>query len=89
VGHNNLSSELAPTAGVMVAKSFDLFLTPILTNLVYVIPNISALDVSEQVAQGFSVSGGALLGQILLGFGYALPLTAFAYFILKNREVAA
>ena len=87
--HENLQSNLASTPAVMAAKSFDLFLTPILTRLIYVIPNISALDVSNQVALGFAVTTPTLIGQVLLGLGYALPLTAFAYYIFKNREIAA
>jgi len=87
--HENLQGALDPTAGVLVAKTFDRFLTPILSCLVYVVPNLSALDVSNTVASGFAVSTNTLLDHILLGLGYALPFTAAAYLILKKREVAA
>ena len=89
LGHENLERQLESTPAVMAAKSFDLFRTPILTRLIYVVPNISALDVTNQVAQGFAVTPSTLIGQILLGLAYALPLTAFAYYIFKNREIAA
>ena len=80
---------MAVLAGVVVAKTFDQFLTPILSRLIFVVPNLSALDVSNTVAAGFAVGTHTLIDHILLGLGYALPMTAAAYFILKNREVAA
>ncbi len=87
--HQNLSSELEPTPGVLVAKTFDQFMSPILSGLVYVVPNLAALDVSNTVASGFAVSTNTLWEHFLLGLGYALPFTAAAFLILKRREVAA
>jgi hypothetical protein len=87
--HQNLQSELDPTPAVITARAFDTFLTPLMSRLVYIVPNIAALDVSNTVAGGFTVTASQLFGLVLLGFGYALPFTAAAYFILKKREVAA
>ena len=87
--HQNLQSDLDPTGGVLVAKTFDRFMAPILGCLIYVVPNLTALDVSNTVASGFAVSGSTLWEHFLLGLGYALPFTVAAYFILKRREVAA
>jgi ABC-type transport system involved in multi-copper enzyme maturation permease subunit len=89
LGHQNLSTELDPTPGYLVATTFDQFAKPILSCLVYIVPNLTALDVSNTVASGFAVSGNTLIEHFLLGLGYALPFTAAAYFILKQREVAA
>jgi ABC-type transport system involved in multi-copper enzyme maturation permease subunit len=89
LGHENLQQSLEPTPGVLVAMTFDRFLSPVLSCLVYVVPNLTALDVSNTVASGFAVDAGSLMSHILLGLGYALPFTAAAYIILKRREVAA
>ncbi|GIW88948.1 MAG: hypothetical protein KatS3mg108_3272 [Isosphaeraceae bacterium] len=89
LGHENLSTDLAPTASVVAAQTLDRFFTPIMSSLVYVVPNLNALDVSDTVASGFAVTGRTLLEQGLLGLGYALPFTVAAFYILKNREVAA
>lgn len=87
--HNNQMDSLDPTLGVVLAKTFDQIFLPFMSRLTYLIPNLSALDVSNQVALGFAVDNQTLFTQLLLGVGYALPFTIAAYFILKNREVAA
>jgi len=89
VTHDNQMSELAPTAGVVVAKTLDSLVMPIMSMLVYVVPNFQALDVSNSVADGFAVSWGLILANTLLALAYALPFSIAGYFILKNREVAA
>jgi hypothetical protein len=89
VTHDNQMSELAPTAGVVVAKTLDSLVMPVMSMLVYVVPNFQALDVSNSVADGFAVSWGLILANTLLALAYALPFSIAAYFILKNREVAA
>ena len=87
--HDNQMSELAPTAGVVLAKTLDSLVMPMMSMLVYVVPNFNALDVSNLVADGFAVSWGALGLNTLLAMAYALPFSLAGYFILKNREVAA
>jgi ABC-type transport system involved in multi-copper enzyme maturation permease subunit len=87
--HDNQMSELAPTPGVVIAQSLDSLVMPIMSMLVYIVPNFQALDVSNSVADGFAVSWGAMLGNTLLALAYALPFSVVGYFILKNREVAA
>jgi len=62
---------------------------PVMSMLVYIVPNFQALDVSNTVADGFAVSWGKILSNTLLAFAYALPFSIVGYFILKNREVAA
>ena len=53
--HDNQMSDLAPTAGVVIAKTLDSLVMPIMSMLVYVVPNFQALDVSNTVADGFAV----------------------------------
>ncbi|AMV39931.1 hypothetical protein [Planctomyces sp. SH-PL62] len=89
VTHDNQMSELAPTAGVVVAKTLDSLVMPIMSMLVYVVPNFQVLDVSNTVADGFAVDWRLMVGNTLLAVAYALPFSIAGYFILKNREVAA
>ncbi len=89
LSHNNQVSELDPTLGVVLAKTGDSIIMPILSRLSYLIPNLSALDTSNKVALGYAVDNGVLFGHLLMGLGYAVPFTIAAYLILKKREVAA
>ena len=89
VSHENLVSDIAPTLGVVVAKTFDAILMPVLSRMAYLIPNLSSLDVSNSVAEGFAVGGPLMLNNSLIALAYALPFSIAGYFILKNREVAA
>ncbi len=89
LSHNNQMNDLDPTIGVIFAKTFDQIVMPFIGRLAYLIPNLSALDVSNTVAAGFAVGNRMLLEHLLMGLGYALPFTVAAYLILKNREVAA
>ena len=87
--HDNQMSDLNPTLAVVTAKTFDSIVMPVMSRLVYIVPNFSALDVSNIVADGFAVSWGLLISNFLLAVAYALPFSIAGYFILKNREVAA
>jgi hypothetical protein len=89
LSHENQMSDLAPTLSVVTAKAFDALVMPVLSRLVYVVPNFAALDVSNTVADGFAVANPVLLVNLLVSLGYALPFSVAGYFILKNREVAA
>ncbi|MGO9597248.1 MAG: ABC transporter permease [Isosphaeraceae bacterium] len=89
LGHENQLSELAPTAGVIVAKTLDSLLMPVMSMFVYVVPNFQALDVSNTVADGFAVGWSTMLSNTLLALAYTLPFSIVGYFILRNREVAA
>jgi hypothetical protein len=87
--HDNQMSDLAPTAGVIIAKTLDSLVMPVMSMLVYVVPNFQALDVTNSVADGFAVTGNEIISNTLLALAYALPFSIVGYFILKNREVAA
>jgi hypothetical protein len=89
ISHENQVSELSPTLSVVVAKTFDAIVMPVMTRMAYLIPNLGALDVSNTVAEGFAVTGGQILTDSLIALSYALPFSIAGYFILKNREVAA
>jgi hypothetical protein len=87
--HENQVSELAPTMAVVTAKTLDSIVMPVMARLVYIVPNFTALDVSNTVADGFAVRWPLLASNVLLTFAYVLPFSVAGYFILKNREVAA
>ena len=87
--HDNQTSELTPTFAVVAAKTLDALVMPVMARLIYLVPNFSALDVSNTVADGFAVSWGQMLSNFFLALAYALPFSLAGYFILKNREVAA
>ena len=87
--HDNQMSDLNPTIAVVTAKTFDSIVMPVMSRLVYIVPNFGALDVSNTVADGFAVTWVLLLANLLLALAYALPFSIAGYFILKNREVAA
>ncbi len=89
VAHDNQMSELTPTGAVVLAKTLDSLAMPVMSRIVYLVPNFQALDVSNLVADGFMVSWRVMLTNLLLAVGYALPFSFAGYLILKNREVAA
>jgi hypothetical protein len=87
--HDNQMSDLAPTAGVVLAKTLDSLVMPVMSMLVYLVPNFQALDVSNMVADGFMVTWRTIGLNTLLAVAYVLPFSFAGYLILKNREVAA
>ncbi|RUL87546.1 hypothetical protein [Tautonia sociabilis] len=89
VSHSNQMTELDATLGVILAKSLDAIVVPIMSLLIFVVPNFSAMDLSNLVADGFAIQWATLGANILLALSYAVPFSIAAYFILKNREVAA
>ena len=89
LSHDNQMSDLAPTLAVVTAKTLDSIVMPVMSRLVYIVPNFAALDVSNTVADGFAVPWSMMVGHTLLALAYALPFSIAGYFILKNREVAA
>ncbi len=87
--HDNQMTELAGTPGVVVAKTLDAVVMPVMSRMVYLIPNLASLDVSNTVAEGFAVTGPLVLQNSMIALAYVVPFSIFGYFILKNREVAA
>jgi hypothetical protein len=89
VTHDNMMTDLTPTAGTVLAKTLDSLVMPLMATLVFLVPNFQALDVSNTVADGFMVTWGVILSNTLLALAYAVPFSFAGYLILKNREVAA
>src|SRR4029077_5758650 len=82
IAHDNQMTDLAPTAGVVLAKTLDSLVMPLMSMLVYIVPNFNAMDVSNMVADGFAVSWGLLGVNTLLALAYALPFSIVAFYIL-------
>lgn len=89
ISHDNQMADLTPTVAVVTAKTLDSLVMPIMSRLVYVVPNFASLDVSNTVADGFAVTGSQVIGNALMALAYALPFSVAGFFVLKNREVAA
>ena len=89
LSHDNQVNDLSPTFGVVVAKTFDSIVMPVMARMVFLIPNLASLDVSNTVAEGFAVSFPSVVSNTLVALAYVLPFSIGGYFILKNREVAA
>jgi hypothetical protein len=89
VTHDNQMTELTPTPGAVLAKTLDALVMPLMSMLVFIVPNFQALDVSNVVADGYMVSWRELLQNSLLALAYAVPFSFAGFLILKNREVAA
>ena len=87
--HDNQMTDLAATPGVVVAKTLDAVVMPVMSRMVYLIPNLSSLDVTNTVAEGFAVTWPLVLQNTIIAAAYVVPFSIFGYFILKNREVAA
>jgi hypothetical protein len=87
--HDNQMSDLTPTAGVVLAKTLDSLVMPVMSMLVYLVPNFQVLDVSNMVADGFMVNWRTIVINTLLALAYVLPFSFAGFLILKNREVAA
>ena len=89
IAHNNQVVDLAPTIGVVAAKTLDSLVMPVMSRLVFIVPNFSVFDFSNTISNGFAVTGDQLFDGVLLACGYAAPFSLIGFLILKNREVAA
>ncbi|WP_435016100.1 hypothetical protein TA3x_003660 [Tundrisphaera sp. TA3] len=89
ISHDNQVNEMAATPAVIVCKTLDSLVMPVMARMVYLIPNLAALDVSNTVAEGYAVGWPLILQNTQVALAYAIPFSIAGYFILKNREVAA
>jgi Sec-independent protein translocase protein TatA len=89
VSHDNQVTELAATPAVIVCKTLDSLVMPVMARMVYLIPNLASLDVSNTVAEGYAVGWPLMVQNTLVALAYAIPFSIGGFFILKNREVAA
>ena len=89
VKRENLIAELEKTATLQVATGSDVVYRWFLRRILSAIPNIDQYDFTDNIREGFNVSGNQLLVNLLLMAGYLLPCGLLAYYLMKSREVAA
>ena len=82
--HDNQMSDLAPTAGVVLAKTLDSLVMPIMSMLVFIVPNFNAMDVSNMVADGYAVSWRPDGAQYAAGPGLRLAVLLRRIFHLEE-----
>lgn len=89
VTQDNQTNTLDPTFGNRIAQAIDAVLNALLYRVSLVIPNLSLLDTTSFVAEGFDIPMGLLERNVLLVLGYVGPVILLGYILLKNREIAA
>lgn len=53
------------------------------------IPDVTAYDWTDFVAEGFNVNAEYLVVNLLSTAGYLLPWFVLGYYLMKSREVAS
>src|SRR5439155_14507863 len=89
VKRENLIAELEKTATLQVATGSDVVYRWFLRRILSAIPNIDQYDFTDNIREGFNVSGNQLLVNLLFMASYLLPCGLLAYYLMKSREVAA
>ena len=90
VNRENLSTPLENTPGRNLAMTTDIAYRWILGRFLDVLPDIERLDWTNYVAEGFNISStGVVLLNAVVVAGYLFPWALLAYYLIKNREVAA
>jgi hypothetical protein len=88
LGRQPLAAQLDETTTTKFATGGDEVFRWALRRFVDVLPNVYLFDVSDQVANGFNVSGSQLLLTFILLVGYLLPWAVLGYYLIKSREIA-
>lgn len=88
VTQNNQVNLLDPTWYNRLAIQTDKVLLGVLDVVSRVIPNLTTLDTTQYVAEGFNIPAGLLLRNLLIVLGYVIPLIIGGYFLFRSREVA-
>jgi hypothetical protein len=70
------------------ARRIDDLLLNLLDRLALIIPDLSTLDATQFVAEGFDIPTRLLLRNVVIIFAYVIPMAAAGYFLFQNREIA-
>lgn len=89
VTQNNQVTQLDPTPYNRLALNIDKGILWVMDKIANVVPNLSNLDTVEFVAKGFDIPSSLLIQNIVVIFGYVVPVLIAGYFLLKSREIAA
>jgi hypothetical protein len=88
LGRQPIAAQLDENTTTRVATGGDEVFRWALRRFIDVLPNLSLFDVSDQVANGFNVSGSQLLLTFIMLVGYLLPWAVLGYYLMKSREIA-
>jgi hypothetical protein len=83
------TSQLEATAGVRTAQGLDTPAAWVFRQIMNVIPDIDAFTWTHYLKEGYNVNVEFLVMNFIVLFGYILPWGVLAYYLLRNREVAA
>ncbi len=75
-----------PTA--RLGEGVDAVFRVFLSRFMKLFPDIARFDLKDYVAQGFDISGGQLLVDLVQMSVYLIPFALLAYYLLRSREVA-
>ena len=88
VTQNNQTVLLEPTWYNRFAIQTDKVLLYVLEVVSRIIPNLTSLDTTQYVAEGFDIPPALLIRNALIVLGYVIPLIIGGYFLFRSREVA-
>ncbi|MBC8356151.1 MAG: ABC transporter permease [Planctomycetes bacterium] len=76
----------APTS---VIQGFDMVFMMFMRAMAGLLPNYSKFSTTQYVAYGYNIDGTLLSIQLITAFCYVFGVSLIAYYLLKNREIAA
>jgi hypothetical protein len=71
-----------------IVQRVDSVMLTLMQALAGVAPNLSTLDTTQFVAEGFDIPWALVLRNVLAVVGYVVPVLVTGYFFLKTREIA-
>jgi hypothetical protein len=77
------------TGALQAVNIFDEFFAWIFRRVMNVIPDVDAFAWSDFLGEGYNVNFEHLVVNLLMLVGYLLPWGVLAYYLMRNREVAA
>lgn len=80
---------LEPTWYNRLAASVDKGLLWLLEIVSRLIPDLTTLDTTQYVAEGFDIPIRLLFRDALIVIGYVVPAVLVGYYLFRNREIAA
>ena len=80
---------MSDTAGTKALLQGDRFMAWVVRRVQNMIPDVESFSWGHFVSEGFNVNAEYLVVNLLVTFGYLLPWGVLAYYLMKNREVAA
>ena len=83
------SAEMPKTPTGQFANVSDEVFRFFIRNVLNIFPDISRLDFSDRVSNGFDVSLSSLLVTALFLLAYLVPWMILAYYLIKSREIAS